>query len=353
MRHLNDYIYAGKDAIHALQTITEKEKRIVLIVDEKAFNAHEEYITSNIICPYIVCKLKISEDIKDIDTFLKIIDFLMENNVNRKDLICGIGGGVTTDITGFAASTFKRGLDFMFIPTTLLSHDSAVGGKNGINYKSKNILGTINLPKFTIFDPKFYETLEDSELISGYAELIKHSILDDTMFLNELIHHFKSVEDIKVKKNRFEEYLLRSINTKINITDYDRYEKFGKRALLNFGHTFGHGLEEANNYKVNHGQAILQGILFDLFLSCFDISDVYNYSRDFGFEILDFDVKRVFEAMTHDKKNMTANKVTFINVTNKHEIFLSSLTYETTIQKLEEFKVLLKDLDEEYRSSRG
>ncbi len=352
MRQLNDYIYAGEDAIQSLSTITSDLGRIVLIVDETAFTIHEEYIMSNILCQHVVYKMKISEKIKNYESYLSIVDFLLENNVTRKDLICAIGGGVTTDITGFVASTYKRGIDFMFIPTTLLSHDSAVGGKNGVNYKGKNILGTINLPKYAIFDPHFYTTLSDAEIISGYAELVKHSILDDTIYLNELIENFKTVEDIKNKRLEFDYYLLKSIETKIAITDYDRYETFGKRTLLNFGHTFGHALEVASQYQVNHGQAIMQGIIFELFLSGFDVEDIYTYARDFGFEIVDYSSNEVFEAMTHDKKNMTANKITFINVTNKHEIFVASLTHETTKQKLIEFKSLLKELDENYRSSR-
>ncbi len=353
MRKLNDYIYAGKDSIQALNMISKELKRIILIVDETAFDLHEKKIIKNISCKYVVYKLKVSESAKNHVIFLDIIDFLLENNVTKKDLICGIGGGVTTDIVGFVASTYKRGIDFMFLPTTLLSHDSAVGGKNGINYKGKNILGTINLPKYAIFDPTFYSTLSDTDIISGYAELIKHSILDDTIYLNELIDKFKNVNDIRTKKNEFEQYLLKSIYTKMAITDYDKYEKFGKRVFLNFGHTLGHALEVASDYKINHGQAILQGIIFELFISGFEVDDIYNYSRDFGFQIVDFEPNDVFNAMVHDKKNLTSNKVTFINVTNKHEIFVTSLTYGTTKQKLEEFRKLLKKLDEDYRSSRG
>ncbi len=352
MRQLNDYIYAGRGSIQVLTTVTMDLARIVLIADEDAYDLHEKYITDNILCPYIVYRMKVNEKIKNHETFLKIVDFLLENNVTKKDLICAIGGGVTTDITGFVASTFKRGIDFMFIPTTLLSHDSAVGGKNGINYKGKNLLGTINIPKLAIFDPYFYTTLSDVEIISGYAELIKHSILDDTMYLNDLIEDFKSVEDIKIKSTSFDYYLLKSIETKIAITDYDRYETIGKRTLLNFGHTFGHALEAATNYQINHGQAIMQGMIFELFVSGFEVDDIYTYSRDFGFEIVDYNVKDVFDAMTHDKKNMTASKITFINVTSKHEIFVASLTYETTMQKLKEFKILLGKLDENYRNSR-
>ncbi len=352
MRQLNDYVYAGRSAIQYLSTITSDLGRLVIIADEKAFNLHQEYITDNIECPFIIFKMNVSEKIKNYETFLKIVDFLLENNVTKKDLICTIGGGVTTDITGFVASTYKRGIDFMFIPTTLLSHDSAVGGKNGINYKGKNLLGTIKLPKYAIFDPHFYITLEDREIISGFAEIIKHSILDDTIYLNELIENFKTVDDIKAKKDIFEYYLLKSIETKIAITDYDRYETFGKRTFLNFGHTFGHALEVASSYQISHGQAIMQGIIFELFLSGFEVDDIYNYARGFGFEIIDYNVKDVLNAMTHDKKNMTVNKITFINVTSKHDIFVSSLTNETTMQKLKEFKVLLGKLDEEYRNSR-
>ncbi len=333
-------------------TITNNLKRIVIIADEAAYNFHKDVIEQNILCPFILYKIKVTEKIKNRDTFFNIVDFLLENNVSKREMICAIGGGVITDIVGFVASTYKRGVDFMFVPTTLLSHDSSVGGKNGINYNGKNILGTINLPKYAIFDSCFYETLDDSEIISGYAELIKHSIIDDTIYLNELIENFKNVNDIKTKNEIFEHYLLKSIETKISITDYDRYENFGKRTLLNFGHTFGHALETSENFRIKHGQAILQGIIFELFISGFEVSDIYDYSRDFGFEIIDYDWKKVFEAMVHDKKNMTANKVTFINVTNRHEIFVTSLTYETTKQKLKEFAELLKVLDENYRSSR-
>jgi 3-dehydroquinate synthase len=196
---------------------------------------------------------------KSIDNILSI---LLCKNFNRNDCIISIGGGITGDVSGFAASIFKRGLKFINIPTTLLSQvDSSIGGKTGINSKyGKNLVGTFYQPSLVISDIDFLKSLPKREIICGYGEILKHAIIADKKFFSFLEINGSKILDLKspfIKKAIF-----RSCSIKKKVVETDEKE-IGMRKILNFGHTFAHAYEATLGYskKLNHGEAVILGIL--------------------------------------------------------------------------------------------
>ena len=199
-----------------------------------------------------------NKSLNKVDYFLKK---LLSNNFNRSDLIIAVGGGVTGDVIGFVSSIFKRGINFINVPTTLLAQvDSAVGGKTGINSDyGKNLIGSFYQPKLVISDTNFINSLSRKEIICGYAEILKHSIIKDKNFFNWLKKNTKLILDKKKKELIYA--IKKSCQIKMFFVKRDPNEK-NLRMILNFGHTFAHAIETKNNYKknINHGEAVLLGM---------------------------------------------------------------------------------------------
>ena len=261
---------------------------------------------------------KSGEENKNINSSFILWKKLSNNNGDRKSLIINLGGGVVGDLGGFVASTFKRGINYINIPTTLLSMvDASIGGKTGIDLGVlKNQVGTFYDPKMVIIDPLYLDTLNKSELISGYAEIFKHSLISDLNFFNKLISRensidFKSLETIKT-----------SIDIKNNIVLNDRKE-LKERKALNFGHTLGHAIESLfleKNKKLLHGEAIAIGIVLAAFISnkIFDfpiekLKKIKNHILKI-FNRVDFtksEIDNIIKLLIYDKKN-SHGKVNFI-----------------------------------------
>jgi 3-dehydroquinate synthase len=201
------------------------------------------------------------EQYKNIETWNSVVDFLIKSNLDRKSVVCAFGGGVVGDITGFAASSFLRGVAFVQIPTTLLAMvDSSVGGKTGVNHAiGKNLIGAFHQPSFVWLDTVFLSTLPEREFIAGYAELFKYAFIGGPEMFDFIgkQHHAMIAKD----KNALIEGIQRSIAIKARIVEADEREEKGTRAFLNFGHTFAHALERFYNFEqVLHGEAVLFGI---------------------------------------------------------------------------------------------
>jgi 3-dehydroquinate synthase len=204
------------------------------------------------------------EENKNIDFCIGIWKTLLDFEADRKCLMINLGGGVITDMGGFVASTYKRGIDFINIPTTLLSQvDASVGGKTGIDIDNvKNMVGTFSLPQAVFIETIFLKTLPDRELLSGFAEMIKHGLIADAEYFNELkSSQYKDVTAAAI---------YRSVEIKNEVVTKDPLEK-GLRKILNFGHTIGHAVETyslINDKKpLNHGEAIAIGMVCEAFLS--------------------------------------------------------------------------------------
>lgn len=215
-------------------------------------------------CPQY--SIQAGESSKNLSTCEHIWEFCLNNQIDRNSLIIALGGGVVCDITGFCASSLLRGIDFIYIPTSLMAmSDAAHGGKNGINFKGfKNQIGLFNAPKAVLIDTTFLETLPDRHLKNGYVEMIKHAFIDNPPYWEELCDYNWPLDTETLKS-----YLKKSIRTKMDIVDLDFHEK-GPRKMLNFGHTYGHAIESmalADGTDILHGEAIALGMLYEAWLS--------------------------------------------------------------------------------------
>ena len=195
---------------------------------------------------------------KSVDDILSI---LLSKNFNRNDCLISVGGGITGDVSGFAASIFKRGLKFVNIPTTLLSQvDSSIGGKTGINNKyGKNLIGSFYQPSLVISDINFLKSLPKREIICGYGEILKHAIIADKKFFTFL--NINGSKVLSLKSPLIEKAIFKSCSIKKKVVETDEKE-IGLRKVLNFGHTFAHAYEATLGYskKLNHGEAVILGI---------------------------------------------------------------------------------------------
>ena len=213
---------------------------------------------------YDIIEIDPGEENKNIDFCIGVWKMLLDFGADRNSLLINLGGGVITDMGGFAASTFKRGIDFVQVPTTLLSQvDASVGGKTGIDLDHvKNIIGTFTQPKAVFIDTAFLRSLDESQLVSGYAEMIKHGLIADQEYFNQL----KASDP----RNIDAAAVYRSVEIKNEVVTEDPFEK-GRRKTLNFGHTIGHAVETCSlTDKVNpllHGEAIAVGMICEAWLS--------------------------------------------------------------------------------------
>ena len=259
---------------------------------------------------------------KNIDDILSI---LLNKNFNRNDCVISIGGGITGDVSGFAASIFKRGLKFINIPTTLLSQvDSSIGGKTGINNKhGKNLIGTFYQPSLVISDIIFLKSLPKREIICGYGEILKHAIIADKKFFSFLDMNGSQI--LNLKSPLIEKAIFRSCSIKKKIVETDEKE-MGIRKILNFGHTFAHAYEATLGYskKLNHGEAVILGIktaakfsLSNNILNIKEFNLIENHLSKLSLpkNIHKFfstkDLNKILSFMKKDKKNNT-NKINLV-----------------------------------------
>lgn len=201
---------------------------------------------------------------KDISTASQIWEKLGEISLSRKDAIVGIGGGATTDLTGFVAATWLRGVDWYAIPTTLAAMvDASIGGKTGINTSSgKNLVGSFYSPVSVGIDLSFLNTLSDRDYSAGLAEVIKTGLIADVAILGIL----KSCHDIVEARTHSAELIERSVRVKGEVVSQD-FKEGRLREILNFGHTYGHAVEKSSRYRLRHGEAVSVGMMYALYLS--------------------------------------------------------------------------------------
>ncbi len=208
-----------------------------------------------------VLSFNASEKNKNINSVNKILEILLNKNFSRNDVLISLGGGITGDVSGFAASLFKRGLKFANIPTTLLAQvDSSIGGKTGVNSKyGKNLIGSFYQPSLVLSDIQFLKSLSKREIICGYGEILKHSLIDNKKFFNFLNKNIKKI--LNLSSPFIEKAIYESCKIKKKIVEKDEKET-ALRKVLNFGHTFAHAYEASLGYKnkLNHGEAVILGM---------------------------------------------------------------------------------------------
>lgn len=299
------------DADFSLLEEKLKSDSVIYITDENVFNSHREKFFAK-----KVVVIKPGEKFKNQETANYIIDQLIPLDADRGSFIVGVGGGVVTDITGFVASIYMRGVKFGFVPTSILAMvDASVGGKNGIDIGVyKNLVGVINHPAFILYDYSFLKTLPDGEWISGFAEIIKHSCIRDREMFHELQKF--SIKKFQSSATDTAGIIERNVHIKYNVVANDEFEK-GDRKLLNFGHTIGHAIE--NTTRLAHGKAISIG----MHVAC-KISEVINHFDTNQTKLVtdllqqyqlpvafDFDKEETWKILLHDKKK-TGSDMNFI-----------------------------------------
>tara|TARA_B110000196_G_C21133176_1_gene659589 strand:+ start:586 stop:1656 length:1071 start_codon:yes stop_codon:yes gene_type:complete len=301
----------------------DKKSKYFIIVDSKIYYKINKIVKGNKNINLI--SVKASEKIKSVLYYDKLISKLLLKKIDRASTIIAIGGGTIGDLSGFVASTIMRGVKFILMPTTLLSQvDSSIGGKNGINTKfGKNLIGTFYQPNEVIIDPNILRTLPLRQIKTGYAEIIKHSLIKDKTFYSWLKVNSKKIYNLDNKALIYA--ITKSIKIKSFYVKSDEKEKLinsSSRAMLNFGHTFGHAIELMNNYKSNltHGEAISIGMIIAAKISyrlkkisINKFEDIYNHFKDAGLEISSKRVfnKKFFDLLLKDKKNYN-NKINLV-----------------------------------------
>jgi len=291
--NLNKYIPSGK--------------KVIVITDCNIQKHYGKYLEG-----YDVIEIGLGETNKNLATIDHIMGKLVEFEADRSSFIVGIGGGIVSDVAGFAASIYMRGLPFGFVTTTLLSQvDASVGGKNGVNYKGfKNMVGVFNQPEFVICDFDLLKTLDRQQFIGGFAEIIKHGAIKD-------FELFKYIEANCDKALNYDApVLLRlvrdSVAIKAKVVEQDEREK-GERRKLNFGHTFGHAIEKLT--AISHGQAVAIGMYMAAqasvkkgLLSSTEAERLKQLIENMQLPVsIDIDKEALFQAMKKDKKREGGN----------------------------------------------
>ena len=317
-------IYTGSGILNSIAKIIKNKlpnvKKIAIIADQK-------------LPQYLIAKLKLSlkkydlkiyklnskDKIKNITIAIRLIEDLIKNNFNRSDCIVSFGGGVLSDLSAFVSSVTKRGIKFVNIPTTLLAQvDASIGGKTAINSKQgKNLIGTFYQPEFIIADIALLNTLPNREMISGYGEILKHSLILDKKFFFWLMKNGKKV--IQKNKNALKYAITKSCKIKAKIVNLDEKEN-SIRMVLNFGHTFGHAFEATKKFskKLNHGEAVLLGMMtaceFSHKKKLLPLNDLalikkhyfnLNLPKNIGDYFTKKDVNKITYFMIKDKKNFS------------------------------------------------
>ncbi|MCY7310087.1 MAG: 3-dehydroquinate synthase [Chitinophagaceae bacterium] len=275
-------------------------KATVIITDENVFNAHTKLFKG-----WNTIVLKPGEEFKVQATVDVVIEKLIEMEADRKTTLVGVGGGVITDITGYVASVYMRGLKFGFVPTSILGLvDASIGGKNGIDVGVyKNMVGVIRQPAFILHDMVFLNSLPQAEWENGFAEIIKHACIKDAAMFAEL--ESNSLKTYRGKQKTICELIQRNTLIKTKVVQKDEFEK-GERRLLNFGHTLGHALE--TQYELLHGQAISIGMTYACHISeqlagfkqtekVVSVLEKYNLPT-----YASFNKQKVFDVLKMDKK---------------------------------------------------
>ncbi len=293
-----------------LKQIFDKASKVFILTDENVAQFWLPEIEYWLNCKNAVeIVIKAGEQHKNLQTVQRIWRILMKQHADRNALLINLGGGVVTDLGGFAASTYKRGIKFINIPTTLLAMvDAAIGGKTGIDFGGgKNQIGTFAEAEEVIIDPVFLETLPQREICSGLAEMLKYGFVADPNLLN-------------VNLENYQQYITRCGEIKREIVAQDPMEK-GLRKILNFGHTLGHAIEShclTTDYPLLHGEAVALGMLGALWLSVkqldLDESVLQNFENQIPMLLSEAeislsrnDIEPILSYLVHDKKNKDEN----------------------------------------------
>ena len=304
-----------------LDVLGYRERQICVVTDSKVDELYGETVLGSL----SACRKAVKyvfpegEENKTLDTVKNIYRFLIEEGFDRKDMLIALGGGVTGDITGYTAATYLRGIDYVQIPTTLLAQaDSSIGGKTGVDFEGyKNMVGAFKMPRLVYINPAVLQTLGDRAYFSGFAEIMKHGLINDSLYYEWLIENMYEICERDL--NTLQEMLIRSCTIKKLVVEKDPTEQ-GDRALLNFGHTIGHAIEKAKGFQLYHGECVALGAVAAAFISWkkeFLSMEEYYEVRDMfvpfylPISVDHIDPQEILRLTKSDKK-MEAGKIRFV-----------------------------------------
>ena len=319
----NYTIIIGKNILNQISSqikiLCPGAKKVALVTDKnvpKKFKVRlKKYLNKYTVYTF---EYSVNEKFKSFINVNKLVEKCLANNFNRNDVLISLGGGILGDYCAFAASIIKRGVNFINIPTTLLAQvDSSIGGKTGVNTSlGKNLIGTFYQPRIVISDVEILKSLPKRELICGYAEILKHSLILKNNFFNWLKNNSKQLL-INRNLNFLKKAIIESCRIKLHFVNKDVNEK-NIRMILNFGHTFAHAIEAQNNYskRINHGEAVIMGMMIAAKLSYIkklcSLNTLNELKQIYSSNNLKYDIKKYFKKneynkiidyMSADKKN--------------------------------------------------
>ncbi len=338
------FIETSFDGLHK---ILDKEKEVIVIIDRKV----DEIYGSEF--PYRKIIIDTSEEHKTLNVVEDVIKELLFGEVTREVLILGVGGGITTDITGFTASIYKRGVRFAFCPTSLVGQiDASIGGKTGVNFAGyKNIVGVIRQPEFTYICVTSLGTLPKRQFASGLSEMLKTFIIADEtsyhtlLLLLDLQRAYSGMRFDQDEKKVFTDLIRRAIEIKCSIVRGD-VNDIGDRRKLNFGHTFGHAIEKCyiNKIDIVHGEAVTEGMVIAARLSnklgYLSSTDLHQFEMDIssiGLPLVSHvDLSKLIFSIRNDKKR-EGNSINFVFIEKIGSVFVKPIA-------IDELELLVNDL---------
>ena len=324
-----------------LSKLATKENTI-FVIDENVWNLHKNNALSLIPKDKLIIQ-PICEERKNLTTICELYDKIMEYSPRKNLTLVSIGGGITQDITGFVASSLYRGINWIFIPTTLLAQvDSCIGAKTSLNFKNyKNLVGTFYPPSEIYIYPEFLKTLKREDYYSGVGEMAKLHLMNGK---EDMEYFIKSLDDIdKLKQRTLLETIKHCLEIKKSYIEDDEFDT-GKRNMLNYGHCFGHAIESATNFKISHGQAVVLGMILankEAFRQNILSKNLEEYIYNnvlkpiLVVNIPEIDIEKTIKAMGQDKKN-TGNGLALVMLKNNFEMI--KITNMTKIEAEEVLK---------------
>ena len=305
-----------------LKKFNIENKKLCIVTESNVGPLYAEKLKNALetLCKKIIIhEFKAGEENKNVGTVENIYETLIANKFDRNDMLLALGGGVTGDITGFAAATYLRGIDFVQIPTTLLAQaDSSIGGKTGVDFDSyKNMVGAFKMPRLVYMNLSVLKTLEERQFYSGFAEVMKSALIKDAPFYEWLIENMYEICERDL--NTLEEMVIRTCSIKKMVVEKDPTEQ-GDRALLNLGHTIGHAIEKYKNFELYHGECVALGTVAAAYISwkkeMLSMEEFYEIRDMFvpfylPISVDDIDPQEILKLTKSDKK-MEAGTIKFI-----------------------------------------
>lgn len=354
LSHSYEVVIGSKILHDAVQSFDEKIKkadRLIVFTDENVWKAQQKYFEQQFPYPYDVFIMPAGEACKSFENYASAHTFLLEKKSTRKTFLFAFGGGAVGDLTGFVAATYMRGIPFIQIPTTILAHDSAVGGKTAINHPhGKNLIGAFYQPEAVIYDTLVLQSLSEREIRSGMAEVIKHAMISNGDWLNELM---VTPSIVNIHGEQLAQHLKLGIEVKANIVAQDETEQ-SVRKYLNFGHTYGHAIEAAAGYGgLAHGEAVMIGIVYALLLSERYGQITRDFTKDFlhfasnqGYpfeQLSNYSFEQLKDYLVKDKK-VEYGELQFVLLERIGDPFIQPLELSECQEIDKEYRILLEEV---------